>query len=153
MYDHRYKMERTPVCTLAPSPTNFFGPVFYDTANFLGPKNTANYLGLPCIMSRPFCFLGPKLSEMAPSFPRFLRFSEGSPRIFFVPETSPRELSASPRATEHGGFRGPCFGETRRLRNRKSRQRTDGRQITDDKGRRFHKKEERRKMTEGERRK
>ena len=100
-----------------------------------------------------FLLLGAETGSQGPHFPRFLRSSEGTPGIFFAPETPPRELSASPQTTERGGFRGPCFGEMRRSGNRESRQRTDGRQITDDKGRRFHKKEERRKMTEGERRK
>ena len=96
---------------------------------------------------------GPKLGGRAPSFPRFLRFGEGSRGIFFVPEALPRELSAFPPTAEHGGFRGPCPREMRKSGNREIWQRTEGRQITDDEGRRWQRKEERRKMTDGERRK
>ena len=63
-------------------------------------------------------------------------FSEGSPGIFSVPEAPPRELSAFSPTVEHGGFRGPCFGEMRGSGNREIWHRTEGRYITDDEGRR-----------------
>ena len=102
------------------------------------------------ITSRPFWYFGADTGWQDPHFPRFLRFSEGfPPRIFSVPETSPRELSAFSRTAEHGGFRGPCFGEMRRSGDWGIRQRTERRKITDEKGRRCHKKEEWKKMTDG----
>ena len=88
------------------------------------------------ITFRPFWYFGAETGSQSPHFPRFLRFSEGSPGIFFVPETPPRELSACSRAAEHGGFRGPCFGEMRRSGNREIWQRTERREITEGKGRR-----------------
>ena len=97
------------------------------------------------IMSRPLWYFGAETEWREPLLPRFLRFSEGSPGIFFVPETPPRELSAFSPTAKHGGFREPCFGEMRRLGNRESRQRTDGRQITDDKKRGKRKDDGRRK--------
>ena len=42
--------------------------------------------------------LGPKLGGRAPSFQRFLRFSESSPGIFFVPETPPGKFRRIPPA-------------------------------------------------------
>ena len=60
-------------------------------------------------MSRPFWYFGAETGSQGPHFPRFLRFSEGSPGILFVPETPPRELSACSPTAEHGGFRGPLF--------------------------------------------
>ena len=89
--------------------------------------------------------LGAETEGQGPFLPRFLSLSEGSPGIFFVPETPPRELSAFSPTAKHGGFREPCFGEMRRLGNRESRQRTDGRQITDDKKRGKRKDDGRRK--------
>ena len=58
--------------------------------------------------------LGAETEWQGPHFPRLLGFSEGSAGIFFVPENPPQELSALSPTAEHGGFRGPCFGEMRR---------------------------------------
>ena len=88
------------------------------------------------ITSRPFWYFGAETGSQGPHFPRFLRFSEGSPGIFFVPETLPRELSACSPTAEHGGFRGPCFREMWRSGNREIWQRTERREITEDEGRR-----------------
>ena len=101
------------------------------------------------IMFRPLWYFGAETERQDPHFPRLLRFSEGSPGISFVPETPRRELSARSRAAERGGFRGPCFGEMRRSGTWESQQRTEGGKITDEKGRRFRKKEERGKVTDG----
>ena len=88
------------------------------------------------IKFRPFLYFGAETEWQGPHFPRLLRFSGGSPGIFFVPETPPRELSARLRAAEHGGFRGPCLREMWRSGNREIRQRAARRKTTEDEGRR-----------------
>ena len=80
--------------------------------------------------------LGAKLVRRTP----ILRGFQGSAKV--PPESSlcrrlpPRELSAFSRAAEHGGFRGPCFGEMRRSGNREIWQRTERIKITEGDGRR-----------------
>ena len=101
------------------------------------------------ITFRPLWHFGAETGWQGPHFPRFLRISGGSPGIFFVPENPPQELSALSPTAEHGGFRGPCFGEMRMSGNREIQQRTERRKITDDKGGRLNTKEERGKMTNG----
>ena len=71
--------------------------------------------------------LGAETEWPGPHFPRFFRFGKGSPGIFFLPETSHRELSACSPTAERGGFRGPCFREMRGSGNREiGQEETDG---------------------------
>ena len=125
------------------------GPFFPAKSKQNGVRKCSGPRKLLC--ADPFGTLWPKLVRRTPHFPRFLRFSAEFPRDLLCPGDPPRELSAFYPTAERGGFRGPCFGEMRRSGNREIWQRTEGGKITGDKGGRFHKKGERRQMTEGER--
>ena len=86
-------------------------PFFRQVRNKWGPKVLGSS---KAIMFRPLWYFGAETEWQGPHFPRSLRFSEGSPGIFFVPETPPRGLSACSSTAEHGRFRGPCSREMRR---------------------------------------
>ena len=77
-------------------PVYLHGPFFYRQVQKNGVRKCSGAEAIsPSDLSGS---LGPKLGGRTPSFQRFLMFSEGSPGIFFVPETSPGEFRRLPPA-------------------------------------------------------
>ena len=70
-------------------------PFFPPSPKKRGPKVPRS---LKAITFRPFWFFGAETGSQELHFPRFLRFSECSPGIFFVPETSTGEFRRLPPA-------------------------------------------------------
>ena len=77
-------------------PVYLHGPFFYRQVQKNGARKCPGAEAIsPSDLSG---VLGPELGGRAPSFQRFLRPSECSPGIFFVPETSPGEFRRLPPA-------------------------------------------------------